>query len=694
MFLQIVEFFDFINLKFTRYDTIYDNGRSVCKDNLMAGGITKASELKKMFAELGIEGEPIIVLQRFLNIFKQLHIFDEPKKDAFNQEILALPPEARGLFKTLPGGSLLQEYVNDLEQESGNMRDRTDEESIGVDYKSPNAPAAQPVAVAAVAQPMLPSGELKVVAGEAFAREMATALAGAMRSAPVQGGQAAVNNQAVVGDIIKAQSELFSNMIQSQTKAQSELLSNMVQTQTKEQSELFSTMFLSQTKEISSIISIALKESHELSTKSITDAIKIFQKENLEALKSRENERKKRREDDKKNALYDDEWEYIEVDANQYNDGQHKNLGYPFLNKNYADDINGLEKSTEIDVSEDTTYFKEGIPLKIAPNEIEDLNPPKEVPSSIEPVKTKLGKIKEEMVAFFETKEEVSEPEALSEEEKLLEKIKAEMTAVLEAKEDKLELVTEEESEESEDEFEEAKFEEDEETIIEREEEKENLPDLDELLFGDEVSAEMILAEEEAVEKEERKREQGEALKQAELRLEEMKKQEAAAIAAASAAVATATSEVKKETETEEDDSEEEWEWQEVEENENDESEKDDSEFVSYVEDENHILGTREDLASREADGDDDEWEWEYEEVDEGEETAALASSGEEEEWEWEYEEVVEDESAEEKNTESYEENEEWEWEEVEDEDGDESILHVSDSSDNNQHESSTSGSA
>ena len=62
------------------------------------------------------EEEPIIVAQRFLNIFRQLHIFSSERKEAFNQMILDLPPAIRGMFKTLPGGSVLQDYVNELEK--------------------------------------------------------------------------------------------------------------------------------------------------------------------------------------------------------------------------------------------------------------------------------------------------------------------------------------------------------------------------------------------------------------------------------------------------------------------------------------------------------------------------------------------------------------------------------------------------
>ena len=50
------------------------------------------------------------------------------------------------------------------------------------------------------------------------------------------------------------------------------------------QSQLFREMAETQTKELSAIISVALKESHQLSTQAIIDAIKTLQKENLKIL--------------------------------------------------------------------------------------------------------------------------------------------------------------------------------------------------------------------------------------------------------------------------------------------------------------------------------------------------------------------------------------------------------------------------
>ena len=82
-----------------------------------AGKITK-----KDYNKIGTEDDPIIIAQRFLNIFRQLHIFTAERKEAFNRMILEQTPEVRGMFGSLPGGAVLQQYVDDLEEKSGIIR--------------------------------------------------------------------------------------------------------------------------------------------------------------------------------------------------------------------------------------------------------------------------------------------------------------------------------------------------------------------------------------------------------------------------------------------------------------------------------------------------------------------------------------------------------------------------------------------
>ena len=45
------------------------------------------------------EEAPILVAQRYLNIFRQVHIFNKEKRDKFDDELLALPTNISDFFK-------------------------------------------------------------------------------------------------------------------------------------------------------------------------------------------------------------------------------------------------------------------------------------------------------------------------------------------------------------------------------------------------------------------------------------------------------------------------------------------------------------------------------------------------------------------------------------------------------------------
>ncbi len=65
------------------------------------------------------EEDPILVAQRFLNIYRQIHIFNKERQDEFDDMLLKMPAEIRVLLSTLPGGSLLLEHIQELEEKRG-----------------------------------------------------------------------------------------------------------------------------------------------------------------------------------------------------------------------------------------------------------------------------------------------------------------------------------------------------------------------------------------------------------------------------------------------------------------------------------------------------------------------------------------------------------------------------------------------
>ena len=81
--------------------------------------LEKGAEFTQIFNKHGGEEDPVIAAQRFLNIFRQLHIFTAAKRKEFDELLLKQPASVKGMFASLPGGFVLQEYVNNLEQNAG-----------------------------------------------------------------------------------------------------------------------------------------------------------------------------------------------------------------------------------------------------------------------------------------------------------------------------------------------------------------------------------------------------------------------------------------------------------------------------------------------------------------------------------------------------------------------------------------------
>lgn len=147
------------------------------------------------------EEDPVVVAQRFLNIYRQIHIFNAEKKAAFNKMLLELPPQIRGMFGQLPGGAMLQDYVDELAEKEGiekaqhSAADIADEDVKQAKILATALAEAQVQASAKMqgmaAAPISPSGGATVSASPAgttrlsmdknFAQEFASVLATAMQ---------------------------------------------------------------------------------------------------------------------------------------------------------------------------------------------------------------------------------------------------------------------------------------------------------------------------------------------------------------------------------------------------------------------------------------------------------------------------------------------------------------------------------
>lgn len=82
----------------------------------MADDLNKNAEFSGKHSE---EGSPILIAQRYLNIYNQLHIFNAERRKEFDESLLNMPTHIRMLMSTIPGGSLLLEHIAKLESERG-----------------------------------------------------------------------------------------------------------------------------------------------------------------------------------------------------------------------------------------------------------------------------------------------------------------------------------------------------------------------------------------------------------------------------------------------------------------------------------------------------------------------------------------------------------------------------------------------
>ncbi len=325
--------------------------------------------------------DPIVIIQRFLNIFRQLHILNDEQKENFNNMILQQPPEIRHMCSVLPGGSLLQEYIDELEETRGIAPDQRLEggempqaqtaggETIlasAMEEEKPAAaqqssPASQPSAAGnedmqrqmmQMMQAMQQNFQQQPAAiktDPGFAKEVAAAISSALAASDQQrrketqeltqtitesqmqmtkalvdeiakGNRGATapatavnvdgqsvrvidNTQEITKAITESQLEMAKMFLQhnaitaSASNAnnanniqinnapanfnQQEFIGDII----KAQSQLFREMAKEQTKELSAIISVALRESSELSNKHLINALTAFQKENMKFLK-------------------------------------------------------------------------------------------------------------------------------------------------------------------------------------------------------------------------------------------------------------------------------------------------------------------------------------------------------------------------------------------------------------------------
>lgn len=271
--------------------------------------------------------EPIIVAQRFLNIFRQMHILTPERKASFDKMLIELPQEIKSLFKTLPGGAMLQEYDDMLEHKATvpgiknvGSKPNTILQSAMAQNESPlpalgggiidsgnfaqilanslaqsNAQIIRelqsnlPAAGTAGALPANNGHPVKLVADESFTKIISEALAEAIANTEKKRLE---DNRIIANSFLELQENLSKMMEQnaqlkyiSTGEAPAEAvagfqLKNIVDDMVRAQSKFLKETTQSQKEELSSIIATAIKESQKLSTQSLIESFKKIGEEN------------------------------------------------------------------------------------------------------------------------------------------------------------------------------------------------------------------------------------------------------------------------------------------------------------------------------------------------------------------------------------------------------------------------------
>ena len=70
------------------------------------------------------EEDPVTVAQRYLNVYRQMHIFTEEKKDEFDKSLLSLSPIIITVISSLPGGLTFQDYIDEVLSKAGREKSK------------------------------------------------------------------------------------------------------------------------------------------------------------------------------------------------------------------------------------------------------------------------------------------------------------------------------------------------------------------------------------------------------------------------------------------------------------------------------------------------------------------------------------------------------------------------------------------
>ena len=261
-------------------------------------------KIKKNYKLMGTESDPVIIAQRLLNLYRQLHIFSPEKKEAYNQMLIEQPQSIKRILSTLPGGIVLQQYLAELEGEDegdfekpvNNKEERDIEQSV-----RPTTFDAQPTVVSVANDPQMIKGIVDafkeaIITSEKHRKEDTKELAQtivALQSKVMQDMMNKMSNQSTASasrvetKVTTVETKVMNaEATNNQSGFQLSQLEDVVAGISKAQGELIKDMAQSQTEQLSQLISKVLKEIQQMSTQTLIDAVQAVHRENMDFFKN------------------------------------------------------------------------------------------------------------------------------------------------------------------------------------------------------------------------------------------------------------------------------------------------------------------------------------------------------------------------------------------------------------------------
>ncbi len=169
------------------------------------------------------EENPILVAQRYLNIFHQIHIFPPEKKAEFDISLKNMPKEIRHILPTIPGGRILMDHILELE---GKKKKTYDGEEVPNEEENETPATQQPAITNA---PIVANGKISL--DPDFAKNLAGSLAIAFRNNNLMPG----GNLNELSNVLSKSFSAYADNMQQMTQT---ILSQNMEQLNKSQTEL------------------------------------------------------------------------------------------------------------------------------------------------------------------------------------------------------------------------------------------------------------------------------------------------------------------------------------------------------------------------------------------------------------------------------------------------------------------------